>query len=184
MKKELIQQKVKSVSNVKIIVNTVFIFILSFSTIQAQVSSDIGELSEVQYEFLNIVFGENLNKNGKIYYQPQNSKSWINDFIGFKSHNGIGTCLFDETSFSEVIEKLQSREFALSAFDKEKMPKGLRIKKQSKKAKGLHISEPIIINNYSFIFIWSTGYSAVEVYHYEPKGNWMFKCFTVLSGKL
>ncbi|WP_297336881.1 hypothetical protein [Algoriphagus sp.] len=146
---------------------------------------DNGEgLSCAQYEFLNDVFGKYSDKQEKVYYQPKNQEIWINEFLTFKSDIGIGTCIFNEGSLEEAIEGLNKKEFLTKSYERKKLPKRLKPLKEPSERSGLHISEPIIIDSYCFLFIWEKSYRAVEIYHFEVDDHWKFKCFALLSGEL
>jgi hypothetical protein len=181
---QIMNPKERNVVSLKRVIKLVFIILFSSSILKAQGFEDSRELSDGQYEFLNIAFGGNSDQDSKVFYQPQISKSWINEFLNLKSENGIGTCLFDEPFLMEAIDQLQDKEFSLKTFDKKKFPKRIIPLKNSQKKKGLHISEPIILKTYSFILVWDSGYKAVEIYHKEPGEMWKFKCFAILCGKL
>lgn len=181
---ETIMQKVKSVINLLRMFILILVSLILSISINAQEIDDVEGLSFAQYEFLNDAFGNYSDKQGKVYYQPKNPEIWINKFLTFKSDIGIGTCIFSESSLEEAIECLNKKDFPIKYFEKKKLPKRLKSLKEPREKSGLHISEPIIIDSYCFLFIWENSYEAVEIYHYEVDAHWKFQCFALLSGEL
>lgn len=153
-------------------------------SINAQDIDHGNELSCAQYEFLNDVFCNYSEKQEKIYYQPINPKIWINEFLKFKSENGIGTCIVNEGSLEEAIEGLKKVDFSIKSFEKKKLPKRLKPIKELREKSGLNVSEPLIIDSYCFLYVWDVSYQAVEIYRNEVDGRWKFKCFALLTGEL
>lgn len=174
----------KSVINFRNIFFLGFVILFSCLTSTAQSIEKNSVFTEAQYEFLQSVFDENSGKDEKVYFQPRNTNSWLKEFLNSRSENGIGTCIYNDSYLKEAIDELEESEFKDRMFDEKKFPNAIIPTKNSKKKKGLHISEPIIIGSYTFLLIWTSKYEAVEIYHNETDKGWQFKCFVILSGSL
>jgi hypothetical protein len=174
----------KSAINLQYVFLLGFVVLFSCLTTKTQGIEQSPMVTKAQYEFLTSVFDDKSTKSEKVYYQPRNTNLWLKEFLNSRSENGIGTCLYEDSHLKEAIDELQTCEFKVKMYEPSKFPKTIIPIKDSKKKKGLHISEPIMIGSYSFLLTWNNGYEAVEIYYNEQDKGWEFKCFIILSGKL
>ncbi|GMQ26401.1 hypothetical protein Aoki45_30830 [Algoriphagus sp. oki45] len=180
---ELIKLMGPSAIDFKYLLLVCFLFCFFFIA-KGQGNEKKEKFTNAQYEFLRDVFSNNSNKKAKIYFESKDPNSWMGKFFASESEKGIGTCMYEGSLLKNSIIQLKNGVYEKKDYDTKRFPQGIIPVKNSRKKKGLHISEPLIVETYSFLFVWDSSYEAIEIYHKGHEGNWKFKCFVILKGDL
>jgi len=172
--KELIRQKVKSVSRVLLLMQ--MCCMLHFES-QAQTDQ---KLTDEQYEIIEGSFKKSYPTTTMIFHQTIDYKSWV-DLLNNKNlrdDKGIGFCVFDDPEFEKAIDSIPSlvRNIEVKNLDPKKLGKKFRFIKGVRKNDYLSISEPMIVGNYAFIFYQLMYNEGLSVLKKNELGEWERAC--------
>ena len=132
------------------------------------------QLSISQYEVINVLYSQGVD----LFYETIDLKLWIHlmneeDLQRFK----VATCDFSDPNFSKTLTILEQRISMISS--KKINPSKLHreiILNEDFNPQLISITEPIIIDDYAFVFQIGKGYESVRILK-RKKTGWDTNCF-------
>lgn len=162
----------------------IIIVILLFSSFLASNKCISQELSEDQYNIINSLYS--INKNETIIHNKTiDYKSWIN-LIKSNIEDNNSTCEFDNGQFSIILDRLKNKisSISIKELDPKRLSPNIKLSSEEiqqnsdKKQYPIRsISEPIIIDNFAFIFQKQQFEEFLLIFAKDDKNNWEWKCF-------
>lgn len=173
---EITKQKVRNAIKSYLILGVLFYIVLFNENVYAQ---KVRTLNKEQYLIVNSIFQYSSEKQIKLNRNTLEYESWMN-FIrttDFDTLEIIGYCLIMDFEFEKVFNEFKSRMSGLQMkrINSKELDEKFKIKKIFSKNVS-SISEPIIINEFSFQFIKSFYGKALNVQKKNDKGNWDYLC--------
>jgi hypothetical protein len=173
--KELIKQKVKSVS--KFFVITLFVLFVSPKKV---ISQTMEMLNEEQHLIHISIFKESKEYPILVYYQTIRYESWMSLIWEeeFLSEDGIAFCSFDDPDLKEAFDELKNRVYDLEikTLNRSRLDLKFKLIRNSRKKQLLFVSEPLIIGKYSFEYLKSKNNKSLRVQKKDQQGNWIYEC--------
>jgi len=172
--KELIKQKVKSVSRVLALL--LMCYMLYF---ESQAQSD-QKLTKEQYQVIEGAFKNSGLEYTRIFFQTIDYKSWVHLLYGtyYRQKGGIGLCSFEDPQLKNSIDQLIDHvtNIRVKEFSQNKLGKRFVLIQDLEEYPYLSITEPIIIGDYSFILFKYTNSESLKVQKKNKEGDWIYEC--------
>jgi hypothetical protein len=172
--KELIKQKVKSVSRVLLLMQ--MCCMLHFES-QAQTDQ---KLTKEQYQVIEGAFKNSASEYTRIFFKTIDFKSWVvllnSEYL--LDDKGIGFCIFDDPELEKAFDSLPNlvRNIEVKNLDPKKLGNRFRFIKDVQEKYYLSISEPMIVGNHAFIFFQGRDYESLFVVKKNELGEWESAC--------
>jgi hypothetical protein len=180
---ELIKQMGQSV--IRIILILGLFLIMLFQIGNAQV---INVLNHEQHQIFTSIFEQSGDSPTLVYFQTFEYESWMSLIWEkeFLKEGGIAFCTFDHPELKEAFTVFKNRldQLEVRTFNKRLLNKKFKLIKNSKKEQVVNISEPLIIGEYSFIFLKLNTDKSLRVQKKDKEGNWNYECGVPLEFEL
>ncbi|GAB2494320.1 hypothetical protein GCM10027164_25500 [Algoriphagus taiwanensis] len=149
----------------------------------AQSESTSKELTDDQYELLNLTYHRHENDEFKLYHQSIGDPSWIDRLLELKSEEFLLLYKFTDEELPAVLDRLPELGSELSAkfLDKNKLSSKTKLKRKREDESMVYIAEPIIYSNYAFVLIRKPKSETVYVYYRNPESGWTEECVIPLA---
>ncbi|MDF2156674.1 hypothetical protein [Algoriphagus sp. CAU 1675] len=163
-------------------ITAMLIISLCFAKVKAQ-EIDNG-LSEEQYKVIESLFS-NRGIDFTIYYQTIDFKSWI-ELIDLRFKQNTIPCSFEESSLQEIVGELKvaASGISIKTIEQDRLPSNVELTQNLLKKNNSRsyyptrsISEPIIINDYAYIFDKQNNAETLILFKRDKLNGWAIKCF-------
>jgi hypothetical protein len=181
--KELIKQKVKSVSRVLLLMQ--MCCMIHFES-HAQSNQ---KLTDEQYQVIEGAYKNSASEHTRIFFKTIDFKSWVgllnSEYL--RDDKGIVFCIFDDPEMEKAFDSIPSlvRNIEVKNLDPKKLGKRFRFIKDLQEKYYLSISEPMIVGNYAFIFYQRKYSEGLIVLKRNELDEWERACgvpfYTVLT---
>lgn len=173
---ELIKQMVRSVIKTYLKLGIILFLSLGF---QNGYSHKVTSLDKEQHLVINSIFKYSSEKQIMLNKKTLEYESWM-DFIrtsDFEDLEIIGYCSINDPEFEQEFKDFKNEMLNLETkkINSKELDSKFKVKKTSSKNVSA-ISEPLIINEYSFQFIKSFYGKALNVQKKNDQGNWDYAC--------
>ena len=181
--KEIIKSMVKSVIKISLEIGVFFLLGLYAIPALAQESKNFEELSDEQYELLNILYSDKEKDRLRLYYKTIGDPSWIDLLLEYKWEEGILFCSFKNSELPAELDELPELSTRLSTkvLNRKKLSSKVKFRKKRKDESTQYISEPLINKNYAFILVRKPKSESVYIYYRDPKKGWIRECIVPIS---
>lgn len=141
-------------------------------------------LSEDQYSVIKAMYSQT-DAITVIFNETTDYKSWIN-LIQPDLEDNYSSCPFEDLNFPKIVEALRIKVTAISIMkiEQTKLPSNIKLSKNSLQTNELgllyptrRISQPIIIDNYAFVFDKTENAELLFFFKKEENKGWEWKCF-------
>jgi hypothetical protein len=175
----------KSVIKSHLILGFILFLFLNFQNAYPQDKYDLGL---EKYSIINSAFKHSRDQDIKIHKKTMPYETWMDEVWGDELYNskGVGFCIFEDSELIEAFQKLKSEIKFLNTNTLKKNYLENKFQLYSRKnAQGIiTLSDPIIIEDYSFLFRKSKKTKSLYVQKINKEGLWDYECGVTIYGKL
>jgi|GEM_PF-4432006 len=149
----------------------------------AQNHPKIGELSDEQYNLIELTYHRHKNNHLKLYNKTVGDPSWIDRVLDYRSEEYLFVYKFKNEELPEILDQLRElgSELTVKSLDKKRFSLYTRLKKKREDDSTVYMAEPIIYSNYAFVLIRKPTSETVYVYYRNPELGWTEECVIPLA---
>jgi hypothetical protein len=178
------QEELKKIAMTNLISKRIFILILICLAHMANAQENDNRLSDEQYRVIQAMYSKGNNET-IIFNETIDYKSWIN-LIQPDLEDNYSSCPFEDPNFPKIVDALRIKATAISIMkiEQTKLPSNIKLSENSLQTNELgflyptrRISEPIIIDNYAFVFDKTENAELLFFFRKDENKGWEWKCF-------
>lgn len=160
-----------------------FFLWINLTSASAQSESAPKELSDDQYELLNLTYHKGKNDEFKLFHQLIGDPSWIDRLLELKSEEFLFLYKFTDKELPSVLDRLPElvSELSVKFLDKNKLSSKTKLKKKREDESTVYMAEPVIFSNYAFVLVRKPKSETVYVYFQDPELGWIEECVIPLQ---
>lgn len=141
-------------------------------------------LSDEQYRVIEAMYSKGKSEI-IIFNETIDYKSWIN-LIKPEFEGNYSSCPFEDPHFPKIYERLilMTSTISIKKIEQSQLPPNIKLSKNSLQTNELghlyptrRISEPLIINNYAFVFDKTENAELLFLFKKDKEKGWEWKCF-------